>query len=87
MTQEISYYTTDVERKNLIIAAESRQLTMLHDDFNVGPDGANRLTFDVVEILEDTDRIRQKELVTKLKIEDLTIAELNELIRLDRAGA
>ena len=84
MTQEISYYTTNEERKHLIADAESRQLTLQHDDFRVGPNGANRLTFDVVEITVDTNAVRAKELVTKLKVEDLTLTELNELSRLEK---
>ena len=85
MTQEIAYYTTDIERTNLIADAESRRLTMLHDDYNVGPGGSNKLTFHVraARVQSDAD-IRKQELLTKLKAEDLTMAEINELARLER---
>lgn len=39
------FYTTNEERQALIDAAEARKETMLHDDFEVGPNGENRLTF------------------------------------------
>ena len=41
-------YTTESERNMLITNAEDRGETMIHDDFDVGPNGEHRLTFDTL---------------------------------------
>ena len=42
------FYTTSGQRAAFIAQAEAAGETMIHDDFNVGPDGEHRLTFDTL---------------------------------------
>lgn len=49
MTETISFYTTKEERQTLIEAHKDLAFWVLHDDFNVGPRGENRITFTDVE--------------------------------------
>jgi len=45
--ERIEFYSTLEERAALLEAAKSLNETMVHDDFSIGPNGENRLTFNV----------------------------------------
>lgn len=43
--KHVVFYTTPDERKEAVDEQKARKWTMLHDDFNQGPNGEHRLTF------------------------------------------
>ena len=78
------YYITADERARFIAASEAKGLTMLHDDFNVGPSGEHCLTFAAVVATVNPKTARLKVLLSKVADDTATLAELRELIRLER---
>ena len=67
MVERTELYTTKEQRLTIIAAAEALGETMQHDDFNVGPNGENRLTFDVLPPRVTTrGELRLRELYVKL---------------------
>ena len=78
------FYTTKSERRTAIVEAESQGLTMLHDDFNRGPKGEHRLTFEARVDAPDPTVIRRKELLAKLANDTATLSNVKELMRLER---
>lgn len=87
----VVYYNSLEEKKKLLLTANKLGETMMQD-FYINTDGkhtdgkSGKLTFDKRVDVIDPDFIRKKELTQKLKITDLTIIELNELVRLERRG-
>lgn len=47
MAPRFEFYKTEEEREAYLVNATVRGETMIHDDFNIGPEGTHRLTFDV----------------------------------------
>lgn len=43
------FYETEDQRRAYLKQATAKDEVLLHDDFNVGPDGENRLTFEDAE--------------------------------------
>lgn len=85
----IKYYSSLNERKVLIKSANARGESTIHDDFkdinNNNTDGkSGRLTFDIISNTVNPIFERQQELTKKLETKDLTLKELNELVRLER---
>jgi hypothetical protein len=82
------FYTTKEERDTLCAAAHARGERLLHDDFNIGPDGEHRLTFEVQkpDPLPTPAELRLQEL--RGKIGDTgkspTLPEVVEYLRLER---
>ncbi len=78
-------YKTPAKRLSLIKAAEAKGETMIHDDFWVGPNQENRLTFGVLPITEPDTRTTQiATLTAKLKADTVTDSELRQLLRAER---
>lgn len=46
MAERTAFYTTPAERATLIAEAAANGERTIHDDFNVGPNSENRLTFE-----------------------------------------
>tara|TARA_Y100000310_G_scaffold339425_1_gene432024 strand:+ start:19 stop:288 length:270 start_codon:yes stop_codon:yes gene_type:complete len=81
------FYTTKEERLEAIRAAESQGETMTHDDFGQGPDGEHRLKFATLPDGDpDPNTIRLAALYQKLSLDKLTLAEVNEMLRLERGA-
>ncbi len=79
------FYKTQAKRLSFINAAESKGETMIHDDFCVGPNQENRLTFGVLPKPEPDPRaIRMKDLTAKLKDDTITESEIRQLLRAER---
>lgn len=78
-------YKTSAKRLSLIKAAEAKGETMIHDDFWVGPNQENRLTFGVPPIAEpDAITIQIAALTAKLKDDTISDSELRQLLRAER---
>ncbi len=79
------FYKTPAKRRSLVKAAEAKGETMIHDDFCVGPNQENRLTFGVLPKPEPDPRaIRMKDLTAKLKDDTITFDEMKQLLRAER---
>lgn len=80
------FYTTPAERAVIVADQESQGLTMLHDDFNVGPNGANRLTFEVFvappPTQQELDRQARRDRIRQLRDQAL-LTELEQTELLD----
>ena len=81
-------YVTQEEKRLAIEAAEANNETMIHDDFNVGMNGENLLTFDthpnLIPIPLTAEQVRKNELVALLSSDRITFEELKELLRIER---
>lgn len=83
-------YTTKQQRTDALDEAKTLNEVLLHDDFDVGPSGENRLTFiPYIEPVPSPDELRQEELRgklagTKTNPNAMTLNEMKEMLRLER---
>ncbi len=79
------FYTTEGAKKVLIDSARDLGESVIHDDFGVGPEGQNQLSFGTtVESFRDPNRARINILVSKIADETIVYRELVELLKLER---
>jgi hypothetical protein len=78
-----STYTTNAERIRLIATAEALGETMLRDEVL---DGVTTLTFDTLAVVPPAAPTAVDILHQKLRGEDLNLAELCQMLRLELIG-
>ena len=83
-------YVTKQERTEALLAAHDLGERMLHDDFGVGPEGEDRLTFEKQKPAPplSIEAVRLNELWGKLADPDgsMELSEVVEMLRLERRG-
>lgn len=76
-------YRTGAERGAAIAANQGAGLVLVHDDFNVGPDGENRLTFTDTDTRTAPPVPARRARIRQLRDQGTrTATELDELVRL-----
>ena len=74
-------YTTRGQREQALTNAKQAGETVVHDDFAVGPNGENQLTFGIVDIDPPTaEEIELRGLVPKLSAGTATSVEVQRYL-------
>jgi len=80
MLHSVQYFT-DSDRRRFISEAQAQGETMLHDEIR---DGVWTLDFDLLPTVAPLPPTELDLLYMKLRIKDVSLAEINNILRLER---